>query len=472
MSEDRFRHLADQLRAARVAKRRAEAEELRLVSQLAVGYHLGDESDVHEALYEHDLQVGGEGCPLISEWFSMELAGLLGCTTRQATTLISRALNLRYRHPTLWTAVQQLQIDPHRAAAAAGRCESLPRDIADTVGSRWLKHQHRLSWTAAMNLIDRFIAETAPHIAAEEERKTLEARHVSIYAYREGSMQVSAQLDVLDAKYLDATVEQISSLLAATAPSVASASKSELRAKALGVLAHPAYALALQQQAATQPRLLDQAPSAGIVETWDRDADSAGEPNPGPQREPDAERHRPHPAGCRGHACGTVTVPLDKLRPTTEVFVHIPAATVTGLTGVARVERAGTLTQDTLRLLLADKNVAVRPVIDLPELSAEDQYRPSVKLREAVIQLFPVEAFPYSQTPSRGLEFDHTEAYRAAGPPGQTRLGNLAPLGTRVHRAKTAGRWRVDQDTPGRLIWRSPLGYRYRVTPHGTYPLN
>ncbi|MHA6524098.1 hypothetical protein [Tessaracoccus sp. G1721] len=457
MNTAEAKHMADQLRSIRMAKRRAEAEELRLITQLAVGYHLEAESDTHEALYEQDLQVGGAGCPLISEWFGLELAGLLGCTSRQAVGLVGRALNLRYRHPTLWTAVQQLQVDPHRAAAAAGRCEGLPAETAETVGTRWLKLQHRLSWTASMNLIDRLIVEVAPHIAAEEERRALEARHVSIYAYRDGSMQVSAQLDVLDAKYLDAAVEQISDILAEN-PEGARVTKTELRARALGVLAHPAYALALQQRHAQQPALLE----GGLPACAPADTTA----------EADAERHRPNPAACAGHVCGAITVPLDELRPRTEVFVHIPAAAVAGLTGAARVERAGSLTTATLGLLLGDKRLAVRPLIDLPEIRAEDQYRPTAKLREAVIQIFPTEAFPYSQTHSRGLEQDHTAAYRASGPGGQTRVGNLAPLGTRVHRVKTAGHWRGDQPTPGCLIWRSPLGYRYRVTPTGTSPLN
>ncbi|HSO68188.1 MAG TPA: hypothetical protein VLQ67_00990, partial [Arachnia sp.] len=163
---------------------------------------------------------------------------------------------------------------------------------------------------------------------------------------------------------------------------------------------------------------------------------------------------------------------LEKLRPVTQVFVHIPAASLAGLDGSARVEGAGVLTQDTLRLLLGDKQVVVRPVIDLPEIPAEDPYRPSHRLHEAVIQIFPTEAFPYSQTPSRGLEQDHTVAYRASGPPGQTRTGNLAPLRKRVHRVKTAGHWLTHLQSPGCVLWRSPLGYLYRVTRHGTVALN
>ncbi len=458
MDVDLGRRLADELLAARDAKRRAEAEELRLVTQLAVAYHLdADDEDIHDALYEQELPVGGPGCPLVSEWFALELAGLLACTTRQATTTISRALNLRYRHPTLWTAVQQLQVDVPRAAAAANRCAQLPLDIADGVSARWLQLQHRYSWTGAMQLMDRLAAELAPKLAEKREQEALDARYVSVSRYRQGSMQVSAQLDVLDAKYLDAAIEQLAGLLGED-PNTDGFGKDRLRAKALGALAHPAYALALQQQAAAQPPL----PQPSGAPAVDGQADD----------DPDAER-RPHPAGCPGHACGTITVPLAKLRPTTEVFIHLPADSVTGLAGPARIERAGHLTQATLARLLGDKqvNLTVKPIIDLPELPAEDQYRPSTRMREAVCQIFTTEAFPHSTTPARGLEADHTIAYRVAGPPGQTSTGNLAPLRTRIHRAKTAGHWHAEQDSPGRVTWRTPLGYTYLVTPQGTFPL-
>ncbi|NHB84036.1 HNH endonuclease [Tessaracoccus sp. HDW20] len=69
-----------------------------------------------------------------------------------------------------------------------------------------------------------------------------------------------------------------------------------------------------------------------------------------------------------------------------------------------------------------------------------------------------------------GLDLDHTIAYRPSRR-GQTRIGNLAPLTRRVHRAKTAGWWVLEQPTPGQVRWTSPLGYHYVVTPSGTLAL-
>ena len=84
-----------------------------------------------------------------------------------------------------------------------------------------------------------------------------------------------------------------------------------------------------------------------------------------------------------------------------------------------------------------------------------------------MVLAFPNEPFPFSQRDSVGLDLDHTVPYQP-GRPGQTRVGNLAPLTRRVHRAKTAGYWVMHQPEPGRIEWRSPLGYRYDVTPFGT----
>ena len=111
--------------------------------------------------------------------------------------------------------------------------------------------------------------------------------------------------------------------------------------------------------------------------------------------------------------------------------------------------------------------MTVQPVIDLPENPAEDHYAPSAGLKRALLLSLDHEMFPYSMRRPHGLDLDHTQPF-VPGCRGQTRIGNLAPLSRRVHRAKTARAWRVDQPRPGQIYWFSPLGYRYEVTPGGT----
>ena len=92
-------------------------------------------------------------------------------------------------------------------------------------------------------------------------------------------------------------------------------------------------------------------------------------------------------------------------------------------------------------------------------------------MREGLEIRNPYEVFPFSTRRSAGLDMDHTQPWRDDGPPGQTRPGNLGPLGRKAHRAKTHGRWQLEQPMPGIFLWRSPLGYRYLVTPSRTIEL-
>lgn len=81
------------------------------------------------------------------------------------------------------------------------------------------------------------------------------------------------------------------------------------------------------------------------------------------------------------------------------------------------------------------------------------------------------EAFPYSDTPSRGLDLDHTAAYQRSCRDEQTGVGMLAPLHRKVHRAKTVAAWRARQPIAGEIVWTSPLGYQYSVNRERTTAL-
>ena len=72
------------------------------------------------------------------------------------------------------------------------------------------------------------------------------------------------------------------------------------------------------------------------------------------------------------------------------------------------------------------------------------------------------------------MDLDHTKAYLPmirGGPPGQTGIQGLGPLGRTEHRIKTHSRWRVRQPEPGVWIWRSPHRRYYLVTNAGTHSL-
>ena len=474
------------VREGLLLRRRGEAQTIRALCDLAACYRVS-EAELFEPLDEHLVTVGGEGTPAVSEFLRLEVAGLLGCSAGMATEHIAGAIDLKFRHPRLFEAVQALSIDAQRALRAARRCRELGPAAADWVTDRWLPAQEGLGWGAAFSLLDRLIITADADLAAERERKTREARGVWTWGLDAGAMNLTGRLDVLDARFLDVRLDELARLLVGECPGL---DHNQRRAKALGLLANPAYALALLQQAAQgELPLVPVLPSASRsrLTTAPEPLDEWSPPPPEELEPPepawasveptgDPVQGRALPAAGYGPAgppdLGPVIDPalLGRLRPTLGLAVHIHSDALGGLTGVARVERAGHITTALLGELLGEGHgvmLKVYPVIDLPNLEPADRYVPTPRMRRAVEQVSPHEPFPFSSRSASGLDLDHTVAYRP-GRGGQTALGNLAPLSRTVHRAKTAGFWRVSQPEPGRLVWMSPLGYRYEVTPFGT----
>jgi hypothetical protein len=138
------------------------------------------------------------------------------------------------------------------------------------------------------------------------------------------------------------------------------------------------------------------------------------------------------------------------------------------------MEGVGPLTRAQLIEFLGHTHVRPVRVIDIPGQQPADAYEIPTRLREALHLLHPACAAPFAVNTTRRKDTDHVTPYlppKNGGPPGQTRLDNLAPLTRLPHRAKTHGRWHLEQTRPGEWIWRSPHGYRYRVDHNGTHPL-
>lgn len=539
-SNERARAAADSFLSAAVAARRAEADKLLHLAELAESYSCHDPEVFVEVLVEGFVRIGGDGTPSVSEFLSLEAAGLMGCSPSTAAGKLADVLDLKHRHQFLWRAVQELELEHWKALWAAHRCRALDMTTADRIANTWLKRQEGLPWSAAKDLLEQLIVALDPDAAAQKEALALTERKVNVFDHQHGTLKLTARLSALDARYLDAAVEQIAGVLERihlTDDDIdwPIETKNELRSAALGILAHPAYALALLQQDAQQPLVTAEVPNqppAGLPEeVWQAllanppEAQGASEPPPAPPsdaepltkrrlaellweepapppgwalplREPPEEEPSPvsppavdaggeHPAApgrrppccCGGHTCGTITVPLSKLRPTAQVIVHLNSADLIAHgqgnpRGSAWIEQAGHVTIETLTRMLRHSNVTVKPVVDLNELPTEDRYAPSAALREAVEYLFPVEAFPFATRSSQGLQQDHTSPWGTGPFSGKTELRNLAPLGVKVHNAKTAGYWTTRQVRPGQLWWRSPLGYQYLRSAAGTTRLD
>ena len=121
--------------------------------------------------------------------------------------------------------------------------------------------------------------------------------------------------------------------------------------------------------------------------------------------------------------------------------MHVSGKTFRDGQGVVRT-RHGPITVDQLRHFLGDSPaIKVYPVYDPADTAAVDNYEIPVALRRSQLIKNPASIFPFSPATCR-MDLDHTAAYEADGPPGQTSMANLGPLTRSEHRAKTVGGWR------------------------------
>lgn len=406
----------DALSENRQIMRDAEIRELALIAQACDEYAV-DEGRA-DAAAEKLIVGGAPGRAMVGEFLALELAGLLQVSPATAALRIRETLDLRDRHPELWAVVHAGGVAPWKALKVAARCSAAGLSAQ---AARWVDHQlclalTALPWARVLRSLEGLIVKADAALAADRARHRHEARSVFVGEHGGGSSLVFARLDTEDALALDQTVSDLANALAAAG---STEPVQQRRATALGILADPRAALDLLH--------------------------GAGDGRP-------------------GNRAATLVV-------------HIAADTIypdePDAPRVARLEGVGPLDTDTLRRFLADSRVVVRPVVDLNTVPPVDAYEVPDRLREAVQLRNPVEVFPFSARPARGLDLDHTVPYDPLAPPGsrQTRADNLGPFGRRVHRAKTARLWQAQQVEPGTFRWTSPHGFRYEVSAEGTVAL-
>jgi hypothetical protein len=274
------------------------------------------------------------------------------------------------------------------------------------------------------------------------------------------------------------------------------------RARALGILAQPAEALRLliehQHDCTDQPT-----ESTKPAESMERgEADATGEdeagcepdatsadepdatfddvPEPDARSEEDAEDGSESGPESDDHRSLSMAVPsvfdAKAARPRVVLHFHLSEAALRTAHALVRPEDGDPLTLAELVEFLGRRGCQVRiqPVLDPTEVAPIDGYEVSQRLRAAVRVRQIADVFPFGTCLSPKMDLDHTERYVPmdyGGPPGQTRLGNLAPMARPSHRAVTHGGWGKHQPEPGYFVHRSPNGYVYLVTNQGTLTL-
>ena len=431
----------DVLEQAQVAKRHAEVQEALAMVRVVQTYRHQIPAD--------KVRLGADGTGLVDDFACLELAAALHRSVDSVTPQVVELLNLEARLPRVWETAMACGVPLWLARKIARTTADLSLRKALWVDATIAPFTTRLAPGRLLKFVEALVVQADPE-AAEARWAARNTPRVEIgTVHRDGLRDIYGWLTAADATYLDAALNQLSSILAGTG---STETAQERRATALGILATPARALALIQHSLTQPTLQDT--------------------DPGTFPEPDEEPHDSHgprsPFSCAGHTCGTITVPPDRLLPKATLVIHLSDNTLTTGVGVGRCEQLGPLTVHQITQLLGHTHVVVQPVFNPHGITPVDSYDIPAPIRRAVLQRHPYEIFPYG-TRTTGFDLDHTRPYQRGQnwTPGQTDPDNLGPLRRKSHRAKTHAGWRLTQPEPGQFTWTSPLGRRYHITTAG-----
>lgn len=418
--------LARQADAAAALEHAHRAEQAASIAKALAVLQWVDSAEVDETKLfdgaERWVRGGADGTPNIAEFVVGGIAAILGVSPESAFCRVASLLNLRHRHPSLFHRAVEGHVLLWEALSVADRCASagLSAEACERFDRLCATSLQFQPWQRVRGQVEKWILMADPALAAERADRALAARSVEVGQIRDGHCDLWGRVDAADGLAFDDALDHVAGTLV-------EGSADQRRATALGIIARSA---------------LGQDPLAIV----------AG----------DLEE------------CGVIERPAgQRLRPVrkADLVVHLDAHAVDALgEGVASVERWGHVLADRLPRLLAGCHVTVRPILDPAHLAPSDAYQLPPSMRFALEQRQPVDAFPFGARRASACDADHTIAFDHDAEPGhgQTNLGNLAPLGRYAHRLKTHGGWKLSQPSPGVLVWESPLGYDYVVTPQGS----
>ncbi len=399
---------------------------------------------------EQLVQLGGDGTPAVAEFAPAELGAELAMSPYAARQLIGDALDLRHRLPLLWGRVLAGEVKPWIGRKTADATRAVSAEVAAVVDRRVTKWAHSLSWGRLENIIAAAIIAADPTAAQQLARQAEQQQGVwAGQSSDHGIKDIYIRTEAPNAIWFDATIDRVADSLAALGDTD---NKDIRRARAVGVLAQPQQALDLF---ATTARLAADGAGAGGDAGQTTTPVGGGQPVPGPNVD---------------------------ARPPATLYIHLSEDSFTrDGAGVARFEGVGPVTIEAVKKWLGHCHVTVKPVIDLANQAPVETATRSRPAPRALHLRSPVDVFPYATNTTRRKQADHSDPYidpgrggppRRAGPPGQTRLDNLAPMVTFHHRIKTHSRWQVKQVFNGVFVWRSPHGRCYLVDHNGTHRIN
>ncbi len=241
VSQRSAREVADELRAAVVAERRAEAAKLALVCELADAYR-----SVLPALDMPGgprlVSAGGDGTVEVDDFLVQELHPLLGVGPAAAWSLLRQATNLRDRHPKVWALVQSGSIPPWQGRQVAELCQGLGHEAATYVDEKIALPLSCLPWPRARRRLMGLIVAADTEQAAAEVLLARQRRFVQINHTHDGTSWLNARLTTSDAVLLGEVITTISRSIMEDPDYPGS--PDEARADAFGVLVTPSASAA------------------------------------------------------------------------------------------------------------------------------------------------------------------------------------------------------------------------------------
>lgn len=459
--------LADRIAATHAAVRETECEELVLAAAWADVHYLDADGDDYRPLVQRACAWGGDGCPAVAEHCVHELGALRGTGAVSARMLIADALDLRHRLPRLWDLVRTGVVRAWQARAVAQATHDLSWEACAEVDQTLSSFLPMLAWPRFRRLLTAAVLEADPEQRRAREEAARTGRGVWSFDGEDGLRTIVAKAASGDVRWFVATVDRIAEVLELDGDRDGVDAR---RARAIGILAQPALALSLLARHASDPDQHGQeAPVADEAEdeqSQEQDGEQDSEQS-GEQGDRSLVLHTP---------AGLSAADLRRARPRVVLHLHLTDSALRAGDGLVRPEHGDPLTLLQLHEWLSDTGcpITVRPVLDPVETAPVDAYETPYRLRDALFLRDPVDVFPYGNATSRTLDLDHSTPYvppDRGGPPGQTGLHNLGPLGRSHHRAVTLAGWRRRQPAPGTYLFRSPNGHVFLVTNHGTLPL-
>jgi hypothetical protein len=424
------------LAAARRCRHDADAAEAGVLAQALAWAHLHPVDGLEDAAtwmagrgVDTGIPLGGQGCPLVSEFAVAELASALGISAESGRNLVAQVLELFHRLPRVWARVRDGSLAAWRARRIAEQTLALSPEAADHVDRQLAPFAHRTGPAQTERLVEEAIARFMPEFAAERRERAADQRYFDIdhdQVSFAGTTRVHGELDLADALDLEDAVRAGAQQLADLG---SEQSLNSRRAAALGMLARGEQPLDLEGGVST-----DEARAAG----GDR---PAGKPS---GREVVLYVHLTDDA-IRSH---DADAPVQLENAGGQLLTAAQVAEWCGRTDTAKV--------------------TVKPVIDLTTPTGVDAYKVPAWLAERVRLRDRTCVHPYCHRPARGCDLDHIVPFDAGGPTDQDNLACLCRL---HHRMKTHGGWTYSMLLPGTYLWHSPHGHTWLHDQSGTTDL-